>query len=850
MLYQTCHGTSVQWLVVNYLLLPTSPLPLIPTPLGEWGPRVPHLPTSPSPHLPNPHSLGGVGAGEFPISPPPHLPISPPPQSPMTKLIVLKLDGDFNQGFRVTLEIGSEGERPETEIIGNLPSATEVALMYSDWQSIYRSLSKATRVIKLKRARIDGSLKKQREECRQQASELCDRLNIWLRAEPFFPIREKWLEKVSTTEEVRLIIRAENYQLWQLPWQEWDLLERYSQVEIGLSTLESEFSPKAEKSPIRNQLKILAILGNSEGIQVEQDRQQLLNLPNAEITFLVEPQRQELNDQLWEQHWDILFFAGHSQTEGEKGRIYLNQTDSLTLNELRYALQKAVTNGLQLAIFNSCDGLGLARELKQLHIPEMIVMREPVPDMVAQAFLKYFLQAFANSKSLYTAVQQARQRLQGLEDEFPCASWLPVICQNPAAKPLIWVGQRRRTNPRSFIWRSLRTVLATSLVVTSLLMGVRSQGFLQKWELASYDYLLRQRPPEEADSRLLIVGADEEDIRKYKYPLPDGILARLITKLEQYQPVAIGLDIFRDQPVLPGHDLLVSQLEQNQHLIIVCTLGNTTKNSIAPPPKSPASQLGFNDLEVDHQSDTIRRQLLSRTSNPTSSLSPCKTPYAFSLQLAGRYLKANKIPVSITVDKDWQFGKVVFRRLQSHSGGYQNLDARGNQILINYRAHSQIARRISIEEILTGKFEPEWINNKVVLIGVSAASVQDNHTTPYGKMRGLDIHAHVVSQILSAVENQRPLIWWLPQWGDALWILAWSVIGGVSVLLVRSQYLRQTESTIHLVVALSITSPCLYWICLRFLIHGYWLPFIPTALALLLTGVVIAYIPLPKPEEV
>jgi len=55
----------------------------------------------------------------------------------------------------------------------------------------------------------------------------------------------------------------------------------------------------------------------------------------------------------------------------------------------------------------------------------------------------------------------------------------------------------------------------------------------------------------------LIVGADEEDIRKYKYPLPDAILARLITKLEQYQPVAIGLDIFRDQPVLPGHELLV-----------------------------------------------------------------------------------------------------------------------------------------------------------------------------------------------------------------------------------------------------------------------------------------------------
>ena len=43
------------------------------------------------------------------------------------------------------------------------------------------------------------------------------------------------------------------------------------------------------------------------------------------------------------------------------------------------ALKKAIGCGLQLAVFNSCDGLGLARELEALHIPQMIVMQEPVP---------------------------------------------------------------------------------------------------------------------------------------------------------------------------------------------------------------------------------------------------------------------------------------------------------------------------------------------------------------------------------------------------------------------------------------------------------------------------------------
>jgi energy-coupling factor transporter ATP-binding protein EcfA2 len=193
-----------------------------------------------------------------------------------------------------------------------------------------------------------------------------------------------------------------------------------------------------------DQVRILAILGNSSGINLHKDRQLLENLPDAATTFLVEPQRQDINDQLWNQPWDILFFAGHGKTDGNTGRIYINQTDSLTIAELRYGLRNAVVNGLQLAIFNSCDGLGLARELEQLHIGQMIVMREPVPDQVAQSFLTYFLAEFAGGKSFYLAEREAREKLHGLEDNFPCASWLPAIFQNPAAVPPFWQELGRR----------------------------------------------------------------------------------------------------------------------------------------------------------------------------------------------------------------------------------------------------------------------------------------------------------------------------------------------------------------------------------------------------------------------
>ena len=154
------------------------------------------------------------------------------------------------------------------------------------------------------------------------------------------------------------------------------------------------------------------------------------------MTFLCEPKREEISEQLWERKWDILFFAGHSQTELETGRIYINPEDSLSLEELSYALKKAVDRGgLKIAIFNSCDGLGLASFLERLNLPQIIVMREPVPDRVAQQFLKYFLNDFASGKHFYLAVREARERLQALEGNYPGASWQPIIIQNPGIVP-------------------------------------------------------------------------------------------------------------------------------------------------------------------------------------------------------------------------------------------------------------------------------------------------------------------------------------------------------------------------------------------------------------------------------
>jgi tetratricopeptide (TPR) repeat protein len=358
----------------------------------------------------------------------------------MSKVVVLKLDGDLEiGGFQASLEIANEGEPTGRKIGRSLPPNPALAVAIDNHWKEYRSLDIPNR-IKPKSIKHNSSSSSQIKAINESAENLNYLINQWLKSEQFRDIDMALREELSLSEQVRVLICTEDNYLRKFPWHLWNFVQHYSLAEVAISPVEYK-KPKPKLSPkivAKSQVRILAILGSSTGIDIEKDRELLKSLPNVEVVFLTEPKHHQINDRLWEQPWDIIFFAGHGETEGDRGLIHINKTDSLTLDEVWYGLRKAVENGLQLAIFNSCDGLGLARCLDDLEIPQMIVMREMVPDFIAQQFLQDFLRNFASGNSLYQAFREAREKLQGYETNFPCASWLPIICQNPAVEPLSW----------------------------------------------------------------------------------------------------------------------------------------------------------------------------------------------------------------------------------------------------------------------------------------------------------------------------------------------------------------------------------------------------------------------------
>ncbi len=372
----------------------------------------------------------------------------------MSKTVVINLGkGTLAKGFpSITARLWTATYPQAEQFVGSLEPAPALMNLYRVWQSTYRALcdrlvlrsSVSDSAIEEDGLEIEsgGITQISQQGFEDYSQQLRQAMNLWLASAGMLTIERQLRSHLNPTDEIRVIFETDDNLLLRLPWHCWDFFKDYPKAEIALSQPEYK-RQNTQPTPERSHVRILAIVGDCRGIDVVSEQETLQALPDAEVQFLVSPSRQAFNHHLWDSAgWDLLFFAGHSQTESRTGRLYINEEsthNSLTIEQLEEALKVAIANGLRLAIFNSCDGVGLAQALGQLQIPQVIVMREPVANQVAQTFLHYFLEAFATQHlPLYSAMRQARGRLQGLENDFPGASWLPVLCQNPAVNPSSW----------------------------------------------------------------------------------------------------------------------------------------------------------------------------------------------------------------------------------------------------------------------------------------------------------------------------------------------------------------------------------------------------------------------------
>lgn len=381
------------------------------------------------------------------------------------------------------------------------------------------------------------------------------------------------------------------------------------------------------------------------------------------------------------------------------------------------------------------------------------------------------------------------------------------------------------------IWPYMTAIFVSGTVFLAI-SGIRSMGYFEYLELMAYDWFIRIQPVSSGTSpSIVVIGITEKDIQNQgRWPISDATMARALAILERSKPRTVGLDLFRDLPIPPGNKEFESIIEKNKNIITVMKFGN---NGV-PPPKAvrDTNQIGFNDILVD-PGGIVRRGLLFLDDGEI-------VLYSFALRLALQYLAYEGIYPQADASNP-QFivlGNTTIPPLEPNEGGYVAADARGYQFFIDFTKVIESFEEISLTRLLSGEIAPDKIRDKIVIIGITAQSVKDFFYSPHSRgfrdrqqVPGVMLHAYLTDQLLRfALDGTKPRRS-ISDRQEILWILVWSLLGGVSALLVRSPF------RFSIVGITNIFS--LFLIAFFVFLKSWWIPLVPPAIAWIISAAIV-----------
>ncbi len=395
------------------------------------------------------------------------------------------------------------------------------------------------------------------------------------------------------------------------------------------------------------------------------------------------------------------------------------------------------------------------------------------------------------------------------------------------------------------IWR-WRGVLLAAPSASAIVLLLRATGVLQGLEWAALDQLARTRPAVK-DDRITIVEFRESD-RKYGHPLPDQTLAKLLNQIKQQQPIAIGLDFYRDIPVGQGYRNLVQVFQSTPNLVGIQKIGGTVDlATIAPPPElAKLGQIAANDSIVDGDGK-LRRGLIFTTDRENNTMP------TLGMAMALFYLQKANITPDMPDANTLKLGQTTVPLFRGDNGGYVRADDQGYQILINNRIRPDSFQRFSVEQVLEGRVPKDWGRDRIVLIGPTAESLNDFFFTPSSqqglfeselRIPGVHLHAQLASQLLSTTLNRKSFLQTLPDSRENLWIVLWAVIGSLMVWQLRynanddrrSALSQSVRRGVSIVLAVAGLTGSVY---IAYLATNLWLPFVPALMSLIGSAIIV-----------
>ncbi|MEM7556070.1 MAG: CHASE2 domain-containing protein [Cyanobacteria bacterium P01_A01_bin.84] len=492
-------------------------------------------------------------------------------------LKVQKIEQNVEQLCLFELTWG-EGQRLNTQI--SYPQSLNQ--FYQDWRKAYFNFYQSEQM----RGRVGGggiaSLNLDwHAELIKTETKLMYEFNRWLRSAELYDIRsyiaQASQELVKTQSEnnnsnsaVQVFVTCMPMELNRYPWEAWEIGTEFAttgaiQIIRAPLNIANETGSTSEKKRGSAGTRILAILGDDTGLNFKADRDAVNSLLKiADVNFVgwqpeqtpAEVIKQIKNAITDKKGWDILFFAGHSnETDLTGGELGIAPGVSISISEIASELSIARKRGLNVAIFNSCSGLNIAESLIDLGFGQVVVMREPIHNRVAQEFLVNFLQGLGKRLDIYDSMMEAKQNLRMEKSHtYPSSYLVPsLFCHLGAELYRIpqfgWKDKLRQNLPN----RIESIILATSLILGTIPPIQTTMLNTRMLTTAVYRHATTQIPNQEAPP-IALVEIDTESI--YRAQLPDSqlrpfnrsYLAKLINSSRKLNASVVGVDFILDTP--------------------------------------------------------------------------------------------------------------------------------------------------------------------------------------------------------------------------------------------------------------------------------------------------------------
>jgi len=314
-------------------------------------------------------------------------------------------------------------------------------------------------------------------------------------------------------------------------------------------------------------------------------------------------------------------------------------------------------------------------------------------------------------------------------------------------------------------------VLAACLALLAL--EPRALAPLRNYLFDSYQRLM---PRERASAPVIVVAIDDAslDVRG-QWPWPRNLMADLVRAVARAGALAIGLDVLFVEPdrSVAGADAeLARALHGNKVVLAIVGLSEpdrrfrfapqtvpvltSTQRELPLPeyrahlqslPEIDRAAAGRGLINVDSGDQVIRRV------DMVGRVGPVTVP-GFAIEVLR---VATGVPALRIVDRGRGESEL-------HLGDAAVPLRADGRFWIHY-GRQNADRLVSAETLLSGKLPADFLRDKLVLVGIMGAGLQDSYPTPLGeRIAGVELHAQVLEQVFDGRFLRRP--------AAALWLEA------------------------------------------------------------------------------